>query len=325
MKTINVGFIGTGGKANGHMNGLLKLEGVNIVSICDIVEEKTQQALDRQNIVCDTYTNHKDMLEREDLDIIYICLPVFCHGQPELDVIERGLPFLVEKPVAINMDIARQIEEEVLKNSIPTCVGYQLRYMGSVQITEDLLKDKTINMVTGRYWCGSGRSRSGHWLQQMDKSGGQLVEQATHTFDMMRYLFGEVESVYVKQSNRYLKHLDGPDSNCVILEFSNGVIGTLTAGWAYSGGWAETNVIDVLYEDQLLTWKPKHVTLKKDDNWIDKTQSAPSINEVFIEAVRNNDTSQILSPFSDAVKTLQVTLACNLSGKENRLVKVSEL
>ena len=53
------------------------------------------------------------MLERDDLDGIYLSLPVFAHGTPELDVIERGLPFLVEKPVAVNMEIARQIEEAV--------------------------------------------------------------------------------------------------------------------------------------------------------------------------------------------------------------------
>jgi len=54
------------------------------------------------------------MLESETLDAVYVSLPVFAHGQPELDIIERKLPFFVEKPVAINMEIAKQIEEAVV-------------------------------------------------------------------------------------------------------------------------------------------------------------------------------------------------------------------
>ena len=153
------------------------------------------------------------------MDAVYLSLPVFAHRQPELDVIERGLPFFVEKPVAINMEIAREVEAAVANAGLITCVGYQLRYLGSTQITQQILQGRTLNMVVGKYWCSTGHGDPNAWLRQMDRSGGQLVEQATHTIDMMRYMGGEVETVYAMQANRFLKETDCPDANSVALQF----------------------------------------------------------------------------------------------------------
>lgn len=323
MKEIKIGFIGSGGNANGHMNRLSDMEGANIVSICDIVAEKAQNAAEKHN--ADPYTEYRDMLERDDLDAIYLSLPVFVHGQPELDVIERGLPFFVEKPVAINIDIAREIEAAVTKAGLITCVGYQLRYLGSTRIAESILKDTTVNMVIGKYWCGSGRGNPDGWLRQMNKSGGQLVEQATHTIDMMRNLAGEVDSVYAMQANRTLNEIDCPDSNSVTLQFSSGAIGSLTAAWAYAGGWENTNVLDILYDGELINWSPGRVSVQEDGNWVDKNEPGPTIDEVFVNAVRSGDDSEILSPYTDAVKSLEISLASNLSAQENRPVETSSL
>ena len=323
MKEIKIGFIGCGGNANGHMNQLAGIEGANVVAVCDVQAERAQSAAERHN--ADPYTSHQHLLERDDLDAVYLSLPVFVHGQPERDVIARGLPFLVEKPVAINIDIARELEAAVAKAGLITCVGYQLRYLGSTQITQQILKERTINMIVGKYWCSTGHGDPNAWLRQMNKSGGQLVEQATHTIDMMRYMGGEVESVYAMQANRLLKETDCPDVNSVALQFANGAVGSLTATWAYAGDWANANVLDLLYEGELLNWNPSRVLVQEDGEWVDKTEPSPTIDEVFVEAVRSGDASQILSPYSDAVKTLEISLAANLSAQEKRLVEISSL
>ena len=203
MQEVKIGFIGCGGNANGHMGRLSDLEGVRIVGTCDVQEERAQNAAESYN--AQAYTNHNLMLERDDLDGIYLSLPVFAHGTPELDVIKRGLPFLVEKPVAVNMEIARQVEEAVNAAGIITCVGYQLRYLGSTQLARQTLSEQVVNIAIGKYWSGSGRGDPNSWQRQMSRSGGQILEQATHTIDMMRYLIGEVEEVYAISANRVLK------------------------------------------------------------------------------------------------------------------------
>ena len=323
MKEIKIGFIGCGGNANGHMNQLAGIEGARVVAVCDLQVERAQSAAEKHK--ADSYTAHQALLERDDLDAVYLSLPVFAHGQPELDVIERGLPFLVEKPVAINMDIAREVEAAVSNAGLLTCVGYQLRYLGSTKITQQILQGRTINMIVGKYWCSTGHGDPNAWLRQMNKSGGQLVEQATHTIDMMRYMGGEVETVYAMQANRFLKKTDCPDANSVALQFTSGAVGSLTATWAYAGDWSNANVLDLLYEEELLNWNPSRVLVQEDGEWVDKTEPSSTIDEVFVDAVRSGDASSILSPYSDAVKTLAISLAANQSAQENRPVAISEI
>tara|TARA_B100000470_G_C19791982_1_gene392580 strand:+ start:398 stop:1378 length:981 start_codon:yes stop_codon:yes gene_type:complete len=324
MEETKIGFIGCGGNAGGHMNTLQNIDSANIVATCDIDENRANTAAQKHNAT--PYIDHRSMLERTDLDAIYLSLPVFAHGQPELDVIDRGLPFLVEKPVAINMDIAHQVEEAVRKADLITCVGYQLRYLGATKFARQILTKNVASMGIGKYWSGTGRGNPDAWIRQMSKSGGQLLEQATHTIDTMRYLLGEVEEVHAMQTSRVLTEIDCPDSNIVSLKFENGAVGSLTTYWAFDNGdWSHTNVIDILYKDQLINWNPSRLRIKENGEYIDKTEASPSIDEVFVKAVRSGDRSQILSPYGDAVKTMAVSIAANQSGRTRKSIKINDL
>ena len=324
MQEVRIGFIGCGGNANGHMQRLSELEGVRIVATCDVQEERAQSAGESYN--AQPYTNHNLMLERDDLDGIYLSLPVFAHGTPELDVIARGLPFLVEKPVAVNMEIARRVEEAVSAAGIITCVGYQLRYLGSTQLAREVLREKVVNIAIGKYWSGSGRGDPNSWQRQMSKSGGQILEQATHTIDMMRYLIGEVEEVYAISANRVLNEIDCPDNNCVTMKFANGAVGSLTTSWSYDPrDWSHANVLDILYENQLIHWGVGGLDVNENGEVVTKNAPGPSIDEVFVDAIRSEDASKILSPYSDAVKSLAISLAAIQSSETGKPVSISTI
>jgi myo-inositol 2-dehydrogenase/D-chiro-inositol 1-dehydrogenase len=317
---VKIGFIGCGGNARGHMGTLNSMEDVKLVALCDVKPELAKSAVEQFG--GDPYTNHKEMLERKDLDAVYISIPVFAHGLPEMDVIQRGLPFLVEKPVAINMEIAEKVLDAVEKNKIITCVGYQLRYSGTVDASIELLKDKTINMVMGKYWCNSGMGGPEFWLRQMSKSGGQIVEQATHTVDMMRCLGGDVKEVFAFQENRLLKDIDCPDVNAVSMKFESGAIGSLTTAWAYVGDWDNANVVDILFDNSLLSWSYGGINVKPAPEKMPEKGVDQGIDRVFVDAVKSGDGSNIRSPYKDAIKTLALTLAMNKSGQSGKVEAV---
>lgn len=322
-ETVNLGFIGCGGNARGHMKAVQDIPGAKIVGVCDTVEALARQAADMTG--AEAYADHRRLLERTDLHAVCISIPVFAHGQPEFDVIERGLPFLVEKPVAIEMGLAREIEARVRQRGLLTAVGYQLRYGGTVDIARETLSGQRLGLVVGQYWCSTGAGDPSAWIRQWAKSGGQLVEQATHTIDMMRYLAGEVAEVYCASTNQVLKQIDCPDFNAVTLTFENGAVGSLTTSWAMAQGWSHANVVDVLFEDAMLHWTYGKLTLYRGGKVEEITRPGPGIDEVFINAVRTGDGSAIRSPYSDAVKSLAVSLAMNRSAREHRPVRVSEV
>ncbi len=321
MDEVKIGFVGCGGNARGHMRRLLALEGARIVGVCDLVEELAQQAAALTGGVA--YTDFRRMLERDDLDAVYLSIPVFAHGEPELAVIDRGLPFLVEKPVARDMETARKVEAAVQQAGVMTCVGYQLRYSGAADIVRKALEGETISMVVGKYWSGSGRGDASAWLRQFAKSGGQLVEQATHTIDLMRFLVGEVVEVTARHASRQLHAIDCPDVHTVLFEFENGALGTLTTTWAYdSSDWSNANVLDILYGRCLIRWSGGRVRITEQGEAREQTAPGPGIDEVFVEAVRRGDASEIRSSYGDAVKSLGVSLAAVEAGETQTTVRV---
>jgi predicted dehydrogenase len=318
--TVNLGFIGCGANARGHMKRALDVPGARIVGVCDVVSDLSEKA--GAEVGAASFTDHRKLLDIPDLHAVYLSIPVFAHGQPEFDVIDRGLPFLVEKPVALDLETAREIERRVQEKGLLTAVGYQLRYAGTVDLAKQALEGRTIGLATGKYWCSTGVGDPTRWLRQMSKSGGQLVEQATHVVDMLRCLAGEITEVYCASAQQVLKEIDCPDFNVVALKFANGAVGSLTTSWAFGQGWGHANVIDILFDDAMLNWSQGKLTVSRDGKVEELTQPGPGIDQIFIDAVRTGDRSRIRSPYPDAVRSLAVTLAMNQSARENRPVRV---
>ncbi|GAF91153.1 unnamed protein product, partial [marine sediment metagenome] len=84
------------------------------------------------------YADARKMLDKAKPDAVYIMLPPFAHGEVEALVIERKLPFFIEKPVAIDMDTAKTVAEGVEKNKLITSVGYEWRYSRSPRRVREL-------------------------------------------------------------------------------------------------------------------------------------------------------------------------------------------
>ncbi len=323
MEQVRIGFIGCGGNARGHMARLRQLPQARIVAVCDVVPEAANRAAGETGAT--PYTDHRALLERDDLDAVYLSLPVFAHGQPELDTIARGLPFFVEKPVALTMQTALTIAQAVEKAGLLTCVGYQLRYLPHTAAVRSWLAGREVSMAVGHYWCGSGRGQG--WVVQWQKSGGQLVEQATHTIDMMRYLVGEVEEVFSYQANRVVKQIDSPDVYVVAMRFASGALGSLTTAWHLDPrDWSQANILQIFYEQSRLSWSAGGASLTPaDEAFAGQAVPGPSIDEVFVEAVRTGDRSRILTPYAEGVRSLAVSLAANLSAQRGQPVRISEV
>lgn len=325
IETVRVGFIGCGGNARGHMQRVHALPGATVAAVCDTVEAlAAKAAADFESVA---YTDLNVMLDEAALDAVVISIPVFAHGAPEKAAIERGIPFLVEKPVARHLDMAREIEALVAEAGLITSVGYQLRYSPTVAAAREILAGEPVGLAVGSYWCGTGRLDPSRWTVQMAKSGGQLLEQATHTIDMMRYLVGEVEEVFCYSGHTILKAIDCPDANVVSWRYANGALGCLTTSWAMDpSDWRYANQVHITGDALHLAWSAPKLTVKRGAGEIEEIAGdGPSIDEVFCDAVRRGDPSGILSPYSDGVKTMAVSIATLESATLGRPVKIGEI
>src|SRR5690606_37493607 len=111
--------------------------------------------------------------------------PPFAHGAVEMAAIERQLPFFVEKPLATNWSLVQQIIDGIAAQELTTAVGYHWRYLDTTEEVQELLSHKPARLALG-YWLDSTPPPS--WWIRQEQSGGQMIEQTTHIFDLARVL-----------------------------------------------------------------------------------------------------------------------------------------
>ncbi len=316
---VRIGVVGCGGRAGAHLRALQRHPEAEIVAVADVAESAAAKAGEALGVP--HYTDHRALLARDDLDAVWISVPVFAHGALELAVIERGLPFFVEKPVARDLETALRISAALDRAGLWAAAGYQLRYGEGVRRARAYVAGRTVALVEGHYWSGTGRH--GGWVADFDRGGGQLVEQATHTVDLMRYIAGEVAEVYARQTTRVLREITAPDTYTVSLRFSSGALGTLSASWVHDpDDWAHANVLHFGLDGCLVRIAGQAAELlPASAGALPEVESIPGLHGAFLAAVRDRAALPgVLSPYRDAVATLAVSLAANASAAMGRPV-----
>lgn len=317
---VRIGFVGAGGIANAHMNVLQAVDDVQIVAVADVIQERAELVAAR--FVARAYSDYREMIKNEKMDALYVCVPPFAHKDQEILAARKGIHLFVEKPVTVNFDKAREVRDEIERSGIVSAVGYHWRYSSHTDRARAILSDRKIGMVLG-YWMGGFPGV--HWWRRMDESGGQMVEQTTHIFDLARYICGDVTEVFAAYANRLSENIPEFDINDVgtaTLKFESGVVGSISNTCVLSVPHdvglhviAKDLVIEI--HGDLKIVEPGHTEV-----FTGGVNSMLEENRIFIDAVRSGNKSEIRSDYADAVKTLAVTLACNESARSGQPVKV---
>ena len=132
MEKLKIGLIGCGGMMSHHVSGLLTFDDVEIVAVADVRKERAAAMKERCSAKR-SYNSHKEFFAGEDkLDVVYIAVEPTAHDGIEETCIERNWPFLVEKPMTLDMAQGKAISEAVEKKGLVTVVGFQDRYLDVV-------------------------------------------------------------------------------------------------------------------------------------------------------------------------------------------------
>lgn len=320
---MRVGIIGAGGIAQAHINNLKQWDDVQLVGITDVDQARAKSVADQLGAVA--YDNVDELFSRASLDAVYICVPPFAHGEPEKAAIAHKVPFYVEKPLGIDLDFAEDLAEQVDRAGLITAVGFQLRYIDTVETLRTRLKGRTLGMVLGRYACPLV---STPWWRKRAFSGGQLVEQVIHIVDLIRYVTqDEYQTVYSKESLRIHTDVEGmdiPDVTVTAVTFRSGAIGSITNTCAIPSGW--TADIEVVASDLAARWNPSELTLtdgKETTQEKSKTDNPMALaDRAFIDAVASGDPTRVKSDVADALLTQKAVMAAVRSAAQGQIITI---
>src|SRR4051794_30629501 len=218
--TLRVGLVGAGGVGARHARTLAGFPDVELAGICDPAPGARDALADELGV---TAVDEVASLLRRRPDAVWLCVPPFAHGDLELTVVAAGLPFFVEKPLAADLPTAERVARAVAAAGLPTATGYHWRHLDTVDRARAALDGSRVRMVDARWW---GQAPPSAWWGRQDRSGGQVVEQATHVLDLARVLAGDVVEVAGLVAASTAPGRDVPDATAAVLRFASGAVGT---------------------------------------------------------------------------------------------------
>jgi predicted dehydrogenase len=194
---IRCAVLGTGGRGReAHIKSILKVPGARVVAICD----PSQKALDEALAMFPgekpaTYTHHRELLDRESLDAVFIASPPVPHREQIVETLQKNLHCYAEKPVVLTVSDVEEVEREARKSKGILQVGQQLRYATAFRKVARMVHDGEIGRIgfvraqRMSNWYGPGTEEQAmRWLWSVEESGDQLVEQSIHNLDLINWV-----------------------------------------------------------------------------------------------------------------------------------------
>ena len=174
------------------------------------------------------FTDAQEMLDRVRPEAVIIATPNNLHVTQGLWCCERGIPFLVEKPVTASLEEAERLVRGVADCGVKNLVGHHRRYLASVREARRLIGEGTFGALVAASVLWATRKPDDYfkvaWRTQA--GGGPLLINAIHEIDMLRHLCGEMRSVGGLASHA-MRDFAVEDTAAVLFEFDNGCLGTL--------------------------------------------------------------------------------------------------
>ena len=330
-----VAIIGSG-FAEKHVQALNQIQDVELVAVCSRNEDTARNLINQSSSESTTYYKFDEylkMLRSEKLDAVYISLPPFLHGEIEIACSEHVKGLFIEKPVALDLDTVGKMSDSFQRAESIVSTGYMNRYRTNIQSAKSYFNNDPALLYNGA-WCED--MPPPYWWRRRELSGGQLTEQCTHIIDAIRFLSGEIQQVQAFSTRGFIKDVEDYNvDDAMVMNFmlENGATGSLqTSCFTKSPKHAAMGIYLTAASREKVYRFDSHacdLTIQHDSSRSEQITSTddPILleNQVFINALRTGDSSNILSPFEDAIETLKVSLAADLSIKENRNVKIAEL
>jgi predicted dehydrogenase len=260
-----------------------------------------------------------ELLAAERLDAVYICVPPFAHGAPELAAIEAGLAFFVEKPVAIDQETAAGIAAALAGRPLVTCTGYHWRWLDIFDRAAGLLAERPARLVQCA-WLD--KVPPPPWWLRRDGSGGQVIEQTTHVLDTARGLAGEVTEVHAFGSQQAAEDIH--EVSVASLRFASGAVGTVASTCLLPR--LHRAGVQVVAGGLSLELSETELLVEADGRrqaWTADADARPRPDRDFVAAVRGGE-DRVRVPWPEAYRTHLLACAITRSADEGRPLPVPD-
>lgn len=227
-------LIGCGRISPNHI-AAAKANKLEVVALCDILQENMTDKILKFDLPDSVklYTDYKEMLKAEEIDLVAIATESGKHAAIALDCIEAGCNLIIEKPIALSLSDAESIIQLADAKGVKVCASHQNRFNKSIQkIREAVDKKRFGRMFYGTAhirWCRDHEYYDrASWRGTWDQDGGALMNQCIHNIDLLRWMMGDDVVEVVGMTDR-LNHgyIEAEDMGIALVRFANGSYGII--------------------------------------------------------------------------------------------------
>jgi len=228
MNNIKLALVGCGRISKRHIEAVQAVNGIDIVVVCDIDENKAKTTSEQLSVPY--LTDYKQL---KDVDFVSVLTPSGMHPQHVVEIAEHtSIPYIIcEKPISLTQREVYEMFDRVKKAGKTLLPVYQNRYNPLIVFLKELIDmdklGKIYQFVCNIFWNRNDEYFKIDWHGTKAYDGGVFYTQASHYVDMIHYLFGKVKNAYGVGGS--LRKFEVHDSVSAICELQNGTVGTLNA------------------------------------------------------------------------------------------------
>lgn len=226
------GIIGAGAIAGAHLQALQAMgEDVACVGVLDLREASAAAMATEAG--CPAFTDLEAFLADAKPEAVILCTPPSTHAPIALRLMEQGISVLCEKPLSIQPENARVMLEAADAAGVVFTMASKFRYVDDVQKARELIQGGTLGEIVLLENTFAARvDMRERWNSDPDVGGGGvLIDNGTHSADIVRYLLGPVAEVQATEGNRF-QGLEVEDTVHLFLRSQAGVLASIDLSWS---------------------------------------------------------------------------------------------
>ncbi|GAQ24943.1 Gfo/Idh/MocA family protein [Tepidanaerobacter syntrophicus] len=236
---VNFAIIGLGSISTTHIAALKEIDEANLVAVYDRTIEKAKKVAAMENVK--GYSDIDLLLKNEDIDAVIILTASGLHADLGIKAAQAKKHVIVEKPIDINVNKARDLIEHCKRNNVKLSCIFQHRFDSDILNLKKAIDENKLGKLNSgcchtKWFRPQEYYNEVAWRGSRELGGGALINQGIHQLDLFQYLMGDVEEVYGYAETLAHVDIDAEDVAMAVLKFKNGAIGILEANvCAYPG------------------------------------------------------------------------------------------
>ena len=326
MESYRFGIIGCGMISEFHAAGMAEVPNAKLTAVASRHEDNRRKLTDQYG--CEGHEDYREMVRRDDVDIVCICTPSGAHLEPALAAAEAGKHVICEKPLEVTLERCDEMIRACEENSVRLCGIFPYRFTPGARTLREAVDAGRFGRLTvgdacNKWFRDQAYYDSGEWrgTWKLD-GGGACMNQGIHAVDLVQWYMGDVETVYGSADCLAHERIEVEDTAVAAIRYKSGAMGVIECATSCFPGLPRQIELHgdkgtvVMAQEHFARWE--FAEERPEDEEIRRTLSVPTDTGSGAANARDISHENFREEFKDVLHALDTDSPLPIEGREAR-------